>query len=279
MKKQKWAVVFAALLAMVGFSSCLSSEDDGVRTLEDYAEVNSSSFGGLSFTSMYGWVCVPNKTVTSTPESKLAYIAYQYNNADMQALTSTSTNLPVTLLYDPVYLKDLSYPSSNLPLNTETVSIYSLGKNAGFVWGKNKYLVLAPTYLLKTGTTTDNLKTELANHSLSVYYLAEDDDVQAKTLTLHLRYKIAGVGYSSVEENSDTDESWAADYSVQYRYTDVSYVSLDYLLSQYKAVHGSDPEKIAVEYECSNRSTAVPTIANKQLKTVTFSLYKDTANQ
>ena len=103
MKKQKWAVVFAALLAMVGFSSCLSSEDDGVRTLEDYAEVNSSSFGGLSFTSMYGSVCEPNKTVTSTPESKLAYIAYQYNNADMQALTSTSTNLPVTLLYDPVY--------------------------------------------------------------------------------------------------------------------------------------------------------------------------------
>lgn len=57
MKKQKWAVVFAALLAMVGFSSCLSSEDDGVRTLEDYAEVNSSSFGGIVF-YFYVWLGV-----------------------------------------------------------------------------------------------------------------------------------------------------------------------------------------------------------------------------
>ena len=31
MKKQKLAVVFAALLTMVGFSSCLNSEDDGIR--------------------------------------------------------------------------------------------------------------------------------------------------------------------------------------------------------------------------------------------------------
>ena len=30
MKKQKLAVIFAALLTMVGFSSCLNSEDDGI---------------------------------------------------------------------------------------------------------------------------------------------------------------------------------------------------------------------------------------------------------
>lgn len=279
MKKQKLAVVFAALLTLVGFSSCLNSEDDGVRTVYDYVEVNTSSFGGLSFTSMYGWVCVPNKTVTSSPESKLAYIAYQYNNTDMQALTSTSTNLPVTLLSDPVYLKDLGYPSSTLPLTTETVSVYSFGEKAGLVWGKNKYLILAPTYLLKTGTTTSNLNTELANHHLSVYYVPEEDDVDAKTLTLHLRYKITGVGYSSAEENSDANESWAANYSTEYRYTDYSYINLEYLLSQYKGVHGSDPEKIAVEYECSNKSTALPTVANKRVETVTFSLYKDSSNQ
>lgn len=277
MKKQKWAVIFAALLTMVGFSSCLDSSDDGVRTLEDYAEVNSSSFGGVSFTSMYGWVCVPNKTVTSTPESKLAYIAYQYNNADMQAITSTSTNLPVTLLQDPIYLKDLGYPSSTLPLTTETVSLYSLGDNSGFVWGKNKYLILAPSYILKKGTTTENLKTELTNHHLSVYYLPEDDNVTNNTLTLHLRYKITGVESSTVDGTTTGNESWVSDYNV--RYTDIVYVTLGQVIAQYKAAHGSDPTKISVEYEANNNSTEYPTISHKTSKTVTFNLYQETGNQ
>ena len=83
MKKQKLAVVFAALLTMVGFSSCLNSEDDGITEIVDYAEVSTSSFGSVSFNSMYGWVCVPDKSLTTTPESQLAYIAYRYEDADL----------------------------------------------------------------------------------------------------------------------------------------------------------------------------------------------------
>lgn len=277
MKKQRWAVIFTALLTMVGFSSCLNSSDNGIRTLEDYAEVSSSSFGGISFTSMYGWVCVPNRTVTSAPESKLAYIAYQYDNAGMQAITSTSTNLPITLLQDPIYLKDLGYPSSTLPLATETVSLYSLGDNSGFVWGKNKYLILAPRYILKKGTTTENLKTELTNHHLSVYYLSEDDNVTNNTLTLHLRYKITDVESSTVDETTTGNESWANDYNV--KYTDNVYVDLGQVIAQYKAAHESNPTKIAVEYEANNNSTEYPTISHKTSKTVTFNLYQESEKQ
>lgn len=279
MKKQKLAVVFAALLTMVGFSSCLNSEDDGITKIVDYAEVSTSTFGSTSFNSMYGWVCVPDKSLTTAPESQMAYIAYQYEDADLQSImsgTSTSKNLPVTLLQDPVYLKRLDCLPTAVPETTKTVSIYSLGEKDALVWGENKYLILAPAISLKKGTTSENLSTELANHRLSLYYLSSEDDETAKTLKLYLRYEISGIGGSTTEETDD-NESWASDYNIQY--TNVSYVNLQSVISMYKAAHGgSDPEKVTVDYEYNNSGTTVPTIANKITKTVTYNLYKKTSN-
>lgn len=279
MKKQKLAVVFAALLTMVGFSSCLNSEDDGITKIVDYAEVSTSTFGSTSFNSMYGWVCVPDKSLTTAPESQMAYIAYQYEDADLQSImsgTSTSKNLPVTLLQDPVYLKRLDCLPTAVPETTKTVSIYSLGEKDALVWGENKYLILAPAISLKKGTTSENLSTELANHRLSLYYLSSEDDETAKTLKLYLRYEISGIEGSTTEETDDK-ESWASDYNIQY--TNVSYVNLQSVISMYKAAHGgSDPEKVTVDYEYNNSGTTVPTIANKITKTVTYNLYKKTSN-
>lgn len=279
MKKQKLAVVFAALLTMVGFSSCLNSEDDGITEIGDYAEVSTSTFGSTSFNSMYGWVCVPDKSLTTMPESELAQIFYRYEDADLQSImsgTSTSKNLPVTLLQDPIYLKRLDCSTTTLPEETKTVSIYSLGERDALVWGNNKYLILAPTIFLKKGTTSENLSTELLNHRLTLYYLSAEGDEDANTLKLYLRYEISGIGESSTEETDDK-ESWASDYNIQY--TNVSYVNLQPIISMYKSTHsGSDPEKVTVEYEYNNSASSIPTIAKKQTKTVTYSLYTETSS-
>ena len=282
MKKQKLAVVFAALLTMVGFSSCLNSEDDGITEIVDYVEVSTSTFGSTSFNSMYGWVCVPNKSLTTTPKSQMAYIAYRYEDADLQSImsgTSSSKNLPVTLLQDPVYLQDLGYPSTILPEETKTVSIYSLGERDALVWGNNKYLILAPTIFLKKGTTSENLSTELLNHRLTLYYLSAEGDEDANTLKLYLRYEISGIGGSSTDE-ADDKESWASDYTIQY--PRLSYVNLQPIISMYKSTHGGkEPEKVTVEYEYNNSkntTSPIPTIANKQIETVTYTLYKDTSS-
>ena len=277
MKKQKLAVVFAALLTMVGFSSCLNSEDDGITEIGDYAEVSTSTFGSTSFNSMYGWVCVPDKSLTTVPESELAQIYYRYEDADLQSImngTSTSKNLSVTLLQDPVYLKRLDCSVTSLPEATKTISIYPLGERDALVWGNNKYLILGPTIFLKKGTTSENLSTELANHRLSLYYLSSEDDETAKTLKLYLRYEIAGVEGTTTEETGDK-ENWASDYSTLY--TRISYVNLQPIISMYKSAHnGNEPEKVAVEYEYTNSS--IPTIANKQTKTVTYNLYTETSS-
>lgn len=275
MKKQKLAVVFAALLTMVGFSSCLNSEDDGIREWGGYFEVN-NTYGSVNFVDPTGIQLVPNKTIIDAPASSaLAYINYQYKDDDMAQIEQTK-KLPVILLQDPVYLKRLDCLTTTLPEETKTVSIYSLGERDALVWGNNKYLILAPTILLKKGTTSENLSTELLNHRLTLYYLSAEGDEDANTLKLYLRYEISGIGGSSTEETDDK-ESWASDYNV--RYTNVSHVNLQPIISMYKSTHsGEEPEKVTVEYESNNSALSVPTIAKKQTKTVTYNLYKKTSN-
>lgn len=275
MKKQKLAVVFAALLTMVGFSSCLNSEDDGIREWGGYFEVN-NSYGSVNFVDPTGIQLVPNKTIIDAPASSaLAYINYQYKDDDMAQIEQTK-KLPVTLLQDPVYLKRLDCLTTTLPEETKTVSVYSLGERDALVWGNNKYLILAPTILLKKGTTSENLSTELLNHRLTLYYLSAEGDEDANTLKLYLRYEISGIGGSSTEETDDK-ESWASDYNV--RYTNVSHVNLQPIISMYKSTHsGSEPEKVTVEYEYNNSTSSIPTIAKKQTKTVTYNLYTETSS-
>ena len=278
MKKQKLAVVFAALLTMVGFSSCLNSEDDGIREWGGYFEVN-NTYGSVNFVDPTGIQLVPNKTIIDAPASSaLAYINYQYKDDDMDQIEQTK-KLPVTLLQDPVYLKRLDCLTTTLPEETKTVSIYSLGERDALVWGNNKYLILAPTILLKKGRTSENLSTELLNHRLTLYYLSAEGDEDANTLKLYLRYEISGIGGSSTEETDDK-ESLASDYNV--RYTNVSHVNLQPIISMYKSTHGGkEPEKVIVEYEynnSNNSTSSVPTIAKKQTETVTYTLYKDTSS-
>lgn len=273
MKKQKLAVIFAALLTMAGFSSCLNSEDDGISEYYGYLEVN-SGWGNVTFSTPDGLQFVPNKTVTTTASSKLAFVYCQYNDVD---LTAETKKLPVTLLRDPVYLKDLGYAESTLPDVTSTVSLYSLGENGGGIWGYNKYLVLTPAYFLKKGTTDENLSTELVNHNLKVYYVPAEDNVTTKTLKLYLRYQLTGIDDSSTEEGAETSEAWANDYKV--KYSGAVYVSLSSLLAQYENAHGEKPEKLEVDYEYNNNSYTVPTkdTNKKRTKTVVYNLYKETA--
>ena len=273
MKKQKLAVIFAALLTMAGFSSCLNSEDDGISEYYGYLEVN-SGWGNVTFSTPDGLQFVPNKTVTTTASSRLAFVYCQYNDVD---LTAETKKLPVTLLRDPVYLKDLGYAESTLPDVTSTVSLYSLGENGGGIWGYNKYLVLTPAYFLKKGTTDENLSTELVNHNLKVYYVPAEDNVTTKTLKLYLRYQLTGIDDSSTEEGAETSEAWANDYTV--KHSDAVYVSLSSLLAQYENAHGEKPEKLEVDYEYNNNSYTVPTkdTNKKRTKTVVYNLYKETA--
>lgn len=97
MKKLNFAVLFAALIAMFSFSSCLDTmEDDGTRTGNYFVKVV-SMMGVTYFQDVQG-----NKFSPSTPltdvKSDMALVNLTYNVNDMQT-NGGNTTVTVNVLY------------------------------------------------------------------------------------------------------------------------------------------------------------------------------------
>lgn len=271
MKRFKWAALVAAMVSMVGFTSCLNNDDDGTRTTLGYFRAV-GNYGAVYFQDMYDFKYQPTTSLMDSPTSELAFLYFTYNQND---ITQGATSIDITLLQNPTYLKRL-YVGTTLPDEKETVSLVDLSSANGGIWGVNEFLVLSPTYLLKSGTTDENLTEELANHRLEVYYDA-NENTNTSTLTLNLRYTISGA--TAPEEGSDA-EHWADEYTVPY--TDAVYVRLSDVISKYQVNNsGNDPEKIVVEYEDYNGSGSVPTMdPDKKLsRTISYDWVKVSDDQ
>lgn len=78
MKKQKLAVVFAALLTMVGFSSCLNGENDPTVYPQELMKVNGIA-GYYTFTSAYGYTITPLNMSALSDLSLGSYAIVQYS--------------------------------------------------------------------------------------------------------------------------------------------------------------------------------------------------------
>lgn len=247
MKKFKFGVLAMALVSMLGFTSCLDSGDPGPNQRYMCLRAKSGLFGGVTFEDPSGFEYIPSNSMSlSAPTSQLALVYFTY---EAETLTQESKSVDVTLLQDPAYLNIYGALNTSVPASSETVSIYNLPTNNAFIWGYNEYLVLSPLYYLKNGTTSSDLKEELANHKLTVYY-DSSEEVTNKTLPLHLRYQITGI--------DGTDEDWGTDYN-NVGYTDYAYINLKSFVSQYKAVHGEEPEKVSIEFEKFG-NTSIPTM-------------------
>ena len=86
MKKQKLAVVFAALLTMVGFSSCLNGETDPTVSPQEFMKVN-GGVGYYSFTSSLGYTITPaNMSALKDVQlsTSYAYVIYSYDSSLME---------------------------------------------------------------------------------------------------------------------------------------------------------------------------------------------------
>lgn len=68
MKKMKWAVLFAALVTMIGFTSCLSSEEGETYDLYEYVTVSSGYMGMTSLIGdQTGYYYTPNSEDVLAP--------------------------------------------------------------------------------------------------------------------------------------------------------------------------------------------------------------------
>ncbi len=235
MKKQKLAVVFAALLAMVGFSSCLNGETDPTVSPQEIMKVN--GFGGYyTFTSAYGYTVTPvnMSDLSDVTLDSYAIVQYSYDSS----LVEWNANKDVTIT-NLVNIKDGTVMPKAPDADSGNAPVYTISSSMVQPTYFDRYNLFVPvTYYYKSSSDKDDLQSELSSHSFVLYYDPSEVSTDG-TLLLHLRHKVTD---ASVQRN---------EYGTEYRHFNLTPV-----LTSYTSLHNvAMPDKIVIEYEKSSSSS------------------------
>lgn len=253
MKKQKLAVVFAALLTMVGFSSCLNGETDPTVSPQEFMKVN-GGVGYYSFTSPLGYTITPaNMSALKDVQlsTSYAYVIYSYDSSLMEWNEDKSATINTA-----VGIRDgWAMPRATVE-EDGNAPILSLQNNIGLISYfypayYDKYNLFIPiTYYYdsseESGEDSEESGTDIDTHSFALYYDSEEASDKG-TLLMHLRHKVI---------NPDTKRDKTN--------TESFHFNIAAVLSAYTAKTGiSMPDKIVIEYEKSPTSSYDNTTSNK----------------
>lgn len=164
MKKQKLAVIFAALLTMVGFSSCLNSGDDNLNypSFQLPVTIAGDALGGYTFWSDYGNIKL-RPTSASVSQLKLdgvkrAVIAFDLTE-DQAGITQLEPNKVYTIVVNPAYCYGI--PTYSMAVDTLSTQYQENGNDSialkckpinsastteGAFYVKNGYMTFVPTF-------------------------------------------------------------------------------------------------------------------------------------
>lgn len=246
MKKQKLAVVFAALLTMVGFSSCLNGETDPTVSPREFMKVN-GGVGYYSFTSSLGYTITPaNMSALKDVQlsTSYAYVIYSYDSSLMEWNEDKSATINTA-----VGIRDgWAMPRATVE-EDGNAPILSLQNNIGLISYfypayYDKYNLFIPiTYYYDSSEESGE---DIDTHSFALYYDSEEASDKG-TLLMHLRHKVINPAIKREKTNTE---------SVHFNIAAV--------LSAYTAKTGiSMPDKIVIEYEESQTSSYDNTTSDK----------------
>lgn len=257
MKKQKLAVIFAALLTMVGFSSCLNGENDPTVYPQELMKVNGIA-GYYTFTSAYGYTITPLNMSALSDLSLGSYAIVQYSYDS--SLLEWNESKDVTI-QNVVGIKEGGTVSQAPGDNAGNAPLYAISSSMAQPMYFDKYNLFIPvTYYYKSSSDKDDLQAELNSHSFVLYYNSNDTEAIDGKLLLRLRHKV-----------TDT-EAKREDYGTEYRHFDITNI-----LSAYSSVHGASmPEKIVIEFEKS-QSSSYDKVASEKVEIDYKSLFEETS--
>lgn len=250
MKKQKLAVVFAALLTMVGFSSCLNGETDHTASPREFMKVN-GGVGYYSFTSSLGYTITPaNMSALKDVQlsTSYAYVIYSYDSSLMEWNEDKSATINAVLgirdgwaMPRATVEEDGNAPVYSLQNNTELIANYGYPAYLAYY---DKYNLFIPiTYYYDSSEESGE---DIDTHSFALYYDSEEASDKG-TLLMHLRHKVINPAIKREKTNTE---------SVHFNIAAV--------LSAYTAKTGiSMPDKIVIEYEESQTSSYDNTTSDK----------------
>lgn len=227
MKKTKFAVLFTALMAVFGLSSCLG-DPDPYNTSTEIMKVDGFP-GFYSFKSSAGYTVSPtnSETLTGTMTSgSYAYVSYKY---DTRTIVQGSTSIDAEIQYLLPISEMKPSPGvseSNAPMNTVSSSVKFFDKTNLFV---------DLTYFYKKSTDTEKQSEELGKHHFYLYKptAEEDDDVDENTLVLNLIHMV---------DDADNNEDRTS-LGTETRHFNLSYYT------------AGEPEKIIIKFKNSSSSS------------------------
>lgn len=208
MKKLKGAVMMAAVIGMLGFSSCL--DDNGENVYSGAGFVVPQGFdGAYTFRYSDGSSIVP--TNQELLEGKLPtgytyyYITYSYN-PDENTGAETSKSINAEINYLAPIKTDQAVPaaptedSGNAPvLGVNTIS----GISFGYYDRNNIFIPISYTY--KSSGDEDELDAEYASHFFTLYYDAQYTSQAKDRMYVELRHTVTDPSIND-ERTSSTGE-------------------------------------------------------------------------
>lgn len=233
MKKTKFAVLFTALIATCGLSSCLGEPDpynygtEYVKVVQDYYSL------GYSFKNFSGFTLKPtDQSLISGPsyDTEYAWINYKYKRDEVVAGTS---EINIELQASPVPIKRLDDSSMEGEGNSY-IDYVGLSQFAFPFYDANT-MFLDIQYDIKD-VEKDELSSELAKHSLNISRVEEA--CTSEKVVLKLTHEELGTS----EGDEDVKKG---------DYGDIRYVNLSYLLN------GQTPDKLVVRYNKSANSDKI----------------------
>lgn len=193
MKKTKLAVLFAALMTMLSFTSCLNS-DGGSATGQWYGIVRVNGYAGAyQFRVADGSIINPSNQSalanTNLSSSSYAYLAATYDTSTAGDVSSKALTMevfgisPIKTFYvepDTVGMEDYS----NIPFASVNNDNYS-----GYVSFYTRNDMFIPvSYFYKDSNNSSDKTAELNSHRFAIYY--DLDESTPTTLKLHLRHAV-----------------------------------------------------------------------------------------
>ena len=228
MKKTKFAVLFTAVMAVLGLSSCLG-ETDPYNTSTEIMKIDGFS-GFYSFKSSLGYVVNPTNSEAlqgTFDNGSFAYVSYKYTRTITQGATKIDAEIQYLLPIgeiDPYYVDG---SESNAPMQSVSSTVQFYDKTNMFV---------NLTYYYLKSTDTEEQSNELGKHHFYLYKATaeNDEDVDDKTMVLNLIHMV---------DDADNNEKRTS------AGTETRHVNLSYFLE------GSEPEKIIIKFKQASNSS------------------------
>lgn len=230
MKKTKFAVLFTAMMAVLGLSSCLG-DPDPYTTRTEIMRIDGFP-GYYSFESAGNYVVSPTNSDALKGTFNYGGFAYVTYKFDTRTITQNTSKieaeiqglLPIGEIYP-----NHGEMKSNAPMNTVSSSVQFYDKT-------NMFINL--TYYYEKTADSDKQSTELNKHK---FYLIQDvaeegEEVDNNTLTLNLVHVVDDADNNENRKNAGTE-------------------TRHFVLSNFIGINGYEPEKIIIKFKRSSNSS------------------------